>query len=426
MSFVDPRHRYAVSSLMDMAYRYSLVSKAFRVFNTRRLQTEETFHITFDESTDAIKFSKPLVDNITINESERLKPIANEADASLDQNDQADQNDQRVQNDEILNDDQSEHSNHTNDEILNDNQSEHLNHTNDEHIINNLTNIEDFHNSKPVSSPTKDTLAPNAVSIIQTIAPSSIPSMATLAPQDIWAREKHIELVNIIGNPGTRMLTRAMAKELSAASAHERFESSEFPNHVCKLDKDLYGLKQAPRACENSNGTPYNLGPDLSGKAVNETPYKGMIGSLMYLTVSRPNIQFSTCLCARCQANLKESHLIVVKRIFRYLKGTPSLGLWYKKCSSFDLKGYSDSEYARCNMDRKSTSAKAEYVAVAGCRTNILWMKNQLSDYDIVYEKQKSQQHFKLPKPLLKFRRRIPKAKSLELNLDKGNNFTLQ
>ncbi|GKD15885.1 retrovirus-related pol polyprotein from transposon TNT 1-94 [Tanacetum coccineum] len=97
---------------------------------------------------------------------------------------------------------------------------------------------------------------------------------------------------------------------------------------------------------------PNNLVPDLNGKAVNETQYRGMIGSLMYLTASRLDIQFSTCLCARYQANPKESQLIVVKRIFR-----------------------------------KSTSAEAEYVAAAGCCANILWMKSQLTDYDIIYEK---------------------------------------
>ncbi|GJS15333.1 hypothetical protein Tco_0409805 [Tanacetum coccineum] len=132
---------------------------------------------------------------------------------------------------------------------------------------------------------------------------------------------------------------------------------------------------------------PNNLGPDLSGKAVNETQYRGMIGSLMYLTTSILDIQFSTCLCARYQANPKESHLIAVKRIFRYLKGTPSLGLWYPKCLGFDLKGYSDSDYAGCNMDKKSTSAEAEYVAAAECCANILWIKSQLTDYDIIYEK---------------------------------------
>ncbi|GJU23181.1 retrovirus-related pol polyprotein from transposon TNT 1-94 [Tanacetum coccineum] len=71
-----------------------------------------------------------------------------------------------------------------------------------------------------------------------------------------------------------------------------------------------------------------------------------------------------------------------------YLKGTPSLGMWYLKCLSFDLKGYSNSDYAGCNMDRKRTSAEAKYVAVAGCCANILWMKSQLTNYDIIYEKE--------------------------------------
>ncbi|GJS48072.1 retrovirus-related pol polyprotein from transposon TNT 1-94 [Tanacetum coccineum] len=179
------------------------------------------------------------------------------------------------------------------------------------------------------------------------------------------------------------------------------FESNEFPNHGCKLDKALYGLKQAPRyetlltfliehkfvRVKTLMVPPNNLGPDLSGKSVNETQYRGMIGSLMYLTVSRLVIQFSTCLYARYQANPKESHLIAVKRIFRYLKGILSLGLWYPKCSGFVLKGYSDSNYAGCNMDRKSTLAEAEYVDAAGCCANILWMKSQFTDYDIIYEK---------------------------------------
>ncbi|GJT63256.1 hypothetical protein Tco_1006789 [Tanacetum coccineum] len=109
-----------------------------------------------------------------------------------------------------------------------------------------------------------------------------------------------------------------------------------------------------------------------------------MIGSLMYLTASKPDIQFSTCLCARYQANPKESHLIAVKRIFRYLKGTPSLGLWYPKCSGFDLKGYSDSDYANATWTEKAPQV---LVTIAGYCANILWMKSQLTDYDIIYEK---------------------------------------
>ncbi|GJZ15843.1 hypothetical protein Tco_0551520 [Tanacetum coccineum] len=143
-----------------------------------------------------------------------------------------------------------------------------------------------------------------------------------------------------------------------------------------------------------------NLGPNLAGKSVNETSYRGMIRSLIYLTATRPDIQFSTVLCARYQSNLRESHLIAVKRILKYLKGTPTLSLYYLKCLGFDLKGYSDLDYAGYNMDRKSTSGacqilggklvcssakkqqpvamsstKAEYVVVVGCCASILWMK---------------------------------------------------
>ncbi|GKC03144.1 retrovirus-related pol polyprotein from transposon TNT 1-94 [Tanacetum coccineum] len=141
------------------------------------------------------------------------------------------------------------------------------------------------------------------------------------------------------------------------------FESSEFTDYVCKLDKALYGLKQAPKAC-SSVKTPMvpanNLGPDLAGKLVNETLYRGMIRSLMYLTATRPDIYFFIVLCARYQSNPKESHLIVVKRILRYLKDTLTLGLYYSKCSGFDLKRYSNSDYAGCNMDRKSTSGACQ------------------------------------------------------------------
>ncbi|KAI3685544.1 hypothetical protein L6452_34792 [Arctium lappa] len=79
-------------------------------------------------------------------------------------------------------------------------------------------------------------------------------------------------------------------------------------------------------------------------------------GSLLYLIAGRPEIMYSTCICARYQSEPKESHLIVVKRIFRYLKGTPNLSLWYPKDSGFDLTGYSDSDFAGCKLDRKSTT----------------------------------------------------------------------
>nr|GEX85867.1 hypothetical protein [Tanacetum cinerariifolium] len=117
---------------------------------------------------------------------------------------------------------------------------------------------------------------------------------------------------------------------------------------------------------------------------VNETQFRGMIGSLMYLTASRPDIRFSTSLCARYQANPKESYLVFVKRIFRYLKATPNASLCYPKGSCFDLKVYTDSDYVGCNLDRK---AEAEYVAAVGCCAQVLWIKSQFANYDVLYDK---------------------------------------
>ncbi|GKB68492.1 putative ribonuclease H-like domain-containing protein [Tanacetum coccineum] len=89
---------------------------------------------------------------------------------------------------------------------------------------------------------------------------------------------------------------------------------------------------------------------DADGEDVDEHLYRSMIGSLMYLTSSRPDIMFAVCACARFQVNPKSSHLHAVKRIFRYLKGQPKLGLWYPKDSPFDLVAYTDSDYALSNL----------------------------------------------------------------------------
>ncbi|XP_074364740.1 secreted RxLR effector protein 161-like [Apium graveolens] len=154
--------------------------------------------------------------------------------------------------------------------------------------------------------------------------------------------------------------------------------------------------------------TATKLDQDKTGKKVDITHYRGMIGFLLYLTASRPDIMFATCLCARFQADPKESHLIAVKRIFRYLKGTLNLGIWYPKDIGFDLIGYTDSDYAGCKIDRKSTSgscqflgrrlvswfskkqhsvststAEAEYIAAGSYCAQLLWMRNQLKDYGI-------------------------------------------
>ncbi|GJZ96516.1 putative ribonuclease H-like domain-containing protein [Tanacetum coccineum] len=108
--------------------------------------------------------------------------------------------------------------------------------------------------------------------------------------------------------------------------------------------------------------------------------YRSMIGSLMYLIASRPDIMFAVCACARFQVTPKVSHLHVVKRIFRYLKGQPKLGLWYPRDSPFDLEAFSDCDYACASLDRKSTTG-AEYVVAANCYGQVLWIQNQMLDY---------------------------------------------
>nr|GEX25099.1 hypothetical protein [Tanacetum cinerariifolium] len=103
---------------------------------------------------------------------------------------------------------------------------------------------------------------------------------------------------------------------------------------------------------------------DLVGKPVDHTDYRSMIGSLMYVTSSRPDIMFATCMCARYQANPNEHHVSAFKRIFRYLKRTINLGLLYPKDSGFDLTAYSDADHAGCHLDRKSTSGSVKFLGV--------------------------------------------------------------
>ncbi|GKD47158.1 hypothetical protein Tco_1271803 [Tanacetum coccineum] len=115
--------------------------------------------------------------------------------------------------------------------------------------------------------------------------------------------------------------------------------------------------------------TQKSLLKDEDGEEVDVHLYRSMIGSLMYLIYSRHDIMFAVCACARYQVNLKVSHLHAMKRIFRYLKSQPKLGLWYPKDSPFDLVAYTDSNYAGVSMDRKSTTGGCQFL---GCRL-ILW-----------------------------------------------------
>jgi hypothetical protein len=159
-------------------------------------------------------------------------------------------------------------------------------------------------------------------------------------------------------------------------------------------------------------GTNGHLDLDTGGKSVDQKVYWSMIGSLLYLCASRPNIMLSVCMCARFQADPKEVYLRAVKRILRYLVYTPKFCLWYPKGSSFDLLGYSDADWAGCKIDRKSTSgtcqflgrslvswaskkqnsialstAEAEYIVAGHCCTQLLWMRETLRYYGYKFSK---------------------------------------
>nr|GFA51350.1 hypothetical protein [Tanacetum cinerariifolium] len=107
-----------------------------------------------------------------------------------------------------------------------------------------------------------------------------------------------------------------------------------------------------------------HLDADLSGTLVDQTKYRSMVGALMYLTTSRPDIVYATCYCARYQAKPIEKHLTAVKRIFRYLKDTIHMGLWYPKDTGFELTAFLDSDHAGCLDSRKSTSGVIQFLGL--------------------------------------------------------------
>ncbi|GKD45820.1 putative ribonuclease H-like domain-containing protein, partial [Tanacetum coccineum] len=199
------------------------------------------------------------------------------------------------------------------------------------------------------------------------------------------------------------------------------FEDPYFPDKVYKVEKALYGLHQAPKACHDkyvadilkkfdyvtvkTASTPMEpnkaLVKDEEANNVDVHLYRSMIGSLMYLTTFRPDITFAVSACVRFQVTPKTSHLHVMKRIFRYLKGQPKLGLWYPRDSPFNLEAFSYSDYVGASLGRKSTTRgcqflgkrliswqckkqtivanstiEAKYVSAANCCGRVLWIQN--------------------------------------------------
>jgi hypothetical protein len=171
--------------------------------------------------------------------------------------------------------------------------------------------------------------------------------------------------------------------------------------HQAKYTKDI--VRRFKMEDSNVMATPMSttttLDADEEGEHMDQKEYRGIIGSLLYLTATKPDIQFSVCLCAHFQVSPRTSHRQAVKRIFRYLRHTPDFGLWYSASSSLALHGFSDADFAGFQLNRKSTSGtcqflgsslvswssrkqlsvaqsttEAEYVAAASCCSQLLWI----------------------------------------------------
>ncbi|GJZ72426.1 retrovirus-related pol polyprotein from transposon TNT 1-94 [Tanacetum coccineum] len=222
-------------------------------------------------------------------------------------------------------------------------------------------------------------------------------------------------------------------KEEVYVSQPDGFVDPDFPDHVYRLKKALY-VHQSPRGIFISQSlyaiellkkhgmdecvsmstlmATEKLDADLQGTSTDQTTYCRMIRWLMYLTVSRPDIAFASFICARYQARPTVKHLKEVKRIFRYLRQSYNMGLWYLKDFGFELITYSDADHAGCKDDYKSTSGgilflaeklvswsskkqdcttmsstEAENVSLSACCAQVIWMRTQLLDYGYKYNK---------------------------------------
>nr|GEV64737.1 hypothetical protein [Tanacetum cinerariifolium] len=442
--------------------RYSLNSKAFRVFNSRTKIVEENLHIRFSESTPNVVGSEPywLFDIDALKRTMNYEPITADPLFSQDPKSSYDDGSKPLSDDGKKADENPRKENECKDQENEDN-------------VNNINNVNTISLTVNAASTNKDNellFDPNMPALEDvSIFKFSNDDQDDDGCQKCFLYGKNKEEVYVCQLPG--------------------FEDSNFLDRVYKVKKALYRLHQAPKAWYETlstylldNGfqrgkisktlfikrhkgdillaqvyvddiifglqvkqkkddifisqdkyvakilkkfgftevknasTPMKtqkpLLKDEDGEEVDVHMYRLMIGSLMYLTSLRPDIMFAVCACTRYQVKPKVSHLHAVKRIFRYLKGQPKLGLWYPKDSLFDLVAYTDSDYVGASLDRKSitrgcqflgcrliswqckkqtavanSTTEAEYMAASSCCGKVFWIQNQLLDYGDCNEK---------------------------------------
>nr|GFB27433.1 hypothetical protein [Tanacetum cinerariifolium] len=188
----------------------------------------------------------------------------------------------------------------------------------------------------------------------------------TVSPIPTTRAHKDHPVTQIIGDLSSATQTRSMprvAKDQDLCKAFEKLLKDKFQMSSMGELTFFLGLQiDRWKSASTPIDTEKPLLKDHDGKDVDVYTYRSMIGSLMYLTSSRPEIMFAVYARARFQVTPKASHLHAIKRIFRYLKGKPHLGLWYLKDSPFNLVAYSNSDYAGASLDRKSTTGGCQFL----------------------------------------------------------------
>nr|GEV19654.1 hypothetical protein [Tanacetum cinerariifolium] len=401
---------------------YSMNSKAFRVFNSRTRIVEETLHITFLKNKTDVAGSGPtwLFDIDKLTKSMNYKPVltGNQSNGSAGKaivetipdkdyillpfwtqdplfsssskvspgdgfkpsgdEEKKDAKDLRNDHNEVLS---------TEEPRVNQEKDANVNSTNNINTVSPTAN----------AASTKD----NAIDKDVVFECDDDPNMPN------WEEINYLDDDKNVGAEANMTnLDSNIHMDVKSAFLYERIEEEvyvcqtlgfkdlEFPNRVYKVEKALYGLHQAPRAWKemctefekmmhkkfqmSSMGElTFFLGPqtastpmktskpllkDENAEDVDVYLYRSMISSLMYFTSSRPDIMFAVCVCARFQVTPKVLHLHAMKRILRYLKGQPKLGLWYLKDSPFDLEAYTDSDYASASLDMKSITGGCQFL----------------------------------------------------------------
>nr|GEX92732.1 copia protein [Tanacetum cinerariifolium] len=157
------------------------------------------------------------------------------------------------------------------------------------------------------------------------------------------------------------LVVQVYVDDIIFGSTHPRYTQLFFDLMKSRFEMLMMGEMTFFLGLQVNQSSCDKLDLDQNGTPVDATKYRSMIGALMYLTSSRPDIVHATCLCARYQAKPTEKHLKEVKRIFRYLRRTVNTGLWYTKDSGFELTGFSYADYAGCKDTFKSTSSGAQF-----------------------------------------------------------------